>query len=220
MAKILRLNLEWLTPNKIYVLSKLATRHKALVILLLETHYKNADQQVILHFTLAGSVSNRKHYLATFAHEKLSWTLVDKLSDILANEWLCVDIDGCKIVNVYKPPTLQLTLIAIPVFPCPCLYASNSNCHHTERGYNYTIPYRECLADWEAKKNLSLLYNPKNGPSFFSGRWNTISNPDLVFASEDLNSSKLDRHTLKKFPRSQHRPSLIKVSKNTNPVPI
>ena len=26
-----------------------------------------------------------------------------------ANEWSCMDIDGCKIVKVYKPTTLQLT---------------------------------------------------------------------------------------------------------------
>ena len=67
--------------------------------------------------------------------------------------------------------------------------------------------------------DLSLLNKPEYAPSFFSGRWNTGSNPGLAFASEDLNSSKLDRHTLKKFPRSQHQPSLTAASKNLAPVP-
>ena len=55
--------------------------------------------------------------------------------------------------------------------------------------------------------------------SFFSGRWNIGTNPDLVFASVDLNSSELDRRTLEKFPKSQHRLSLIAASKNLAPVP-
>ena len=39
-------------------------------------------------------------------------------------------------------------------------------------------------------------------------------NPELVFACEDLNSSKMDRGTIEKFPKSQHRPSLITTAKN------
>ena len=52
-------------------------------------------------------------------HKRLSWTVVDQSSERSAIDWLCVDIDGCKFVNVYKPPASQLTLTAIPVFPYP-----------------------------------------------------------------------------------------------------
>ena len=45
--------------------------------------------------------------------------------------------------------------------------------------------------------------------SFYSGRWNTGTNPDLAFASVGPNSRLLDKRVLKKFPRSQHQPSLI-----------
>ena len=120
----------------------------------------NADQLVVPPFTLAGWVSSRKHILATFVHEKLSWILVDQSSEKSAIEWLCVDTDGCKIVNLYKPPTSQLTLTAIPVFPYTCLYASNFNHQHSDWNYNYTHPDGEYLADWAAKGNLFLLYNP------------------------------------------------------------
>ena len=48
-----------------------------------------------------------------------------------------------------------------------------------------------------------------DAPNFFSGRWNTGTNADLAFASASHNSWHLDRRTLEKFPRSQHRPSLI-----------
>ena len=57
--------------------------------------------------------------------------------------------------------------------------------------------------------NLALLYNAKDEASFYSGRWNTGTNPDLAFASVGPNSRLPDGRVLEKFPRSQHRPSLI-----------
>ena len=56
---------------------------------------------------------------------------------------------------------------------------------------------------------LALLYNAKDAASFYSGRWNTGTNPDLTFGSVGPNSRLPDRHVLEKFPRSQHRPSFI-----------
>ena len=166
---MLHLNVEGLSANKICVINLLVTGHKALVILIQETHCRNAEQLVVPHFILAGWISSRKHGLATFFHEKLSWTFLDQSLERSAIEWLCVDIDGCKIVNVYKPPTSQLTLIIISVFPYPCLYAGDFNCQHIYWGYSYTNLDGECLDDWAAKENLSPSYNPKNAPSFFSG---------------------------------------------------
>ena len=97
-----------------------------------------------------------------------------------------------KVVNVYKPSNLQLTLKVISVFLYPCLYAGDFNYQHTDWGCSYANPDGKCLADCAAKENLSFLYNPKGAPSFFSGCWNIGINPDLAFGSEDLNSSKLD----------------------------
>ena len=120
---ILHSNVEGLSTNRICDISQLATRHKALVFLLQETHCTNADQLLILHFTLAGWVSSRKHVLATFVHEKLSCALMNQSLERSSIERFCVDIDGCKIINVDKLPTSQLTPTGIPVFSYPCLYA-------------------------------------------------------------------------------------------------
>jgi len=49
---------------------------------------------MIPNFTLAGSSLSRKHGLATFVHNKLSWTLVDQSPDESTIEWLCIDVDG------------------------------------------------------------------------------------------------------------------------------
>ena len=103
VLKVLQLNIVGRSASKICMINQLVTKHKVLMVLLQETHCTNADQLVLPNFTLAGSVSSRKHGLATFVHEKLSWTLADQSPDGLETEWLCVDIDDTKIINVYKP---------------------------------------------------------------------------------------------------------------------
>ena len=131
--------------------SHLTNRYKnALVILLQETHCTNADWLVIPNYTLAGWISSRKHGLAMFVHERLKWIFADQSFEGSATEWLCVNVDGCKIVNIYKPPNSQLTAIVIAVFESPCRYSGDSNCWHTHWGYDFISPDGECLANWAA----------------------------------------------------------------------
>ena len=104
-------------------------------------------------------------------------------------------------------------------FPHPCLYAGDFNCHHVDWGYDNSNPDGECLAGWASANNFTLLYSPKEAASFHSGRWKTDTNPDLAFASVDLDSRLPDRRILGKFPRSQHRPSLISPPKLAHPKP-
>ena len=206
---ILQLNIEGLTASKMNVLHHLAMQSEALVILLQETHCTDAEKLVLPHYQLAGSSLSRKHGLATFVHERLRYTLLDQSPPTSEIEWPCVDVDGYKIVNVYKPPPTRLRTLDLPVFPHPCLYAGDFNCRHADWGYDDNSPDGECLAGWASINCLALLYNAKDAASFYSGRWNTGTNPDLAFASVGPNSRLPDRRVLEKFPRSQHRPSLI-----------
>ena len=107
----------------------------------------------------------------------------------------------------------------LPVFPHPCLYAGDFNCRHADWGYDDNSPDGECLAGWASINCLALLYNAKDAASFYSGRWNTGTNPDLAFASVGPNSRLPDRRVLEKFPRSQHRPSLIRPTRFAMAVP-
>ena len=182
---------------------------KALVILLQETHCTDAEKLVLPNYQLAESSLSRKHGLATFVHQPLRYTLLDQSPLTSEIEWLCVDVDGHKIVNVYKPPPTQLRTLNLPVFPHHCLYAGDFNYHHAYWRYDDNSPDGECLAGWASIYCLAFLYNSKNAASFYSGRWNTGTNPDLAFASVGPNSRLPDRRVLDKFPRSQHRPSLI-----------
>ena len=97
---------------------------EALVILLQETHCTDAEKLVLPNYQLAGSSLSRKHGLVTFVHERLRYMLLDQSPPTLEIKWLCVDVDGYKIVNVYKPPPMQLQTLDLPVFPHPCLYVA------------------------------------------------------------------------------------------------
>jgi len=105
---ILQLNTEGLTADKISVIEQLAYKNKAFIIDLLETHCTTADKLVIPNFSLAGSILSRNHGLAMFVREWLEWSLVDQSPEQSETEWLCVDVAGYKIVNVYKPPRSRL----------------------------------------------------------------------------------------------------------------
>ena len=104
---ILQLNIKGLTASKINVLHYLAMQSEAFVILLQESHCTDAEKLVLPSYQLAGSSSNRKQNLATFVHERIRYTLLDQAPPTSEIEWLCVEADGYKIVNVYKPPPTQ-----------------------------------------------------------------------------------------------------------------
>ena len=122
---ILQLNIEGLIASKINVLHYLALQSEALVILLQETHCTDAEKLVLTSYQLAGSFLSRKHGLVTFVHEQLRYMLLDQSLPTSEIEWLCVDVDVYKIVNVYKLPPTRLRSLDLPVFSHPCLYAGN-----------------------------------------------------------------------------------------------
>ena len=191
------------------VLHHLAMQSEALVILLQETHCTDAEKLVLPNYQLAGSSLSRKHGLATFVHERLRYTLLDQSPPTSEVEWLCVDVDGYK-----NSQRLQATANAIanpgsPSVSSPLSLRGYFNCRHADWDYDDNSPDGECFAGWASINCLALLYNAKDTASFYSGRWNTGTNPDLTFASVGPNSRLPDRRVLERFPRSQHGPSLI-----------
>ena len=191
------------------VLHHLDLQSEALVILLQETHCTDAEKLVLPNYQLTGSSLSRKLGLATFVYKQLRHTLLDQSPPTSQIEWVCVDVDGYKIVNVYKPPPTRLQTLDLPVFPHPCLYAGNFNCCHADWGYDDNSTDGEA---WLAGQVLIVLPSyimPRTFPVFYSGSRNTGINPDLAFASVGPNNRLPDRRVLEKFFRSQHRPSLI-----------
>ena len=92
----------------------------------------------------------------------------------------------------------------LPVFPHPCLYASNFNCHHIDQANNNNSPEGDHLAGWASINSLALLYNAKDVVSFYSCCRSTGTNPDLAFTSIIPYCYLPDKCVLEKFLRSQH----------------
>ena len=130
-----------------------------------------------------------------------------------------MDVDGYRIINVYQPPPKRLQASDLPVFPHPVLYAGDFNCLHVNWSYRTSSADRECLVAWKSLNRLVPLQNPKNVATFHSGRTNTGINLDLTFVSVGPDSRVPDRRISEKFPRSQHRPSLIVPPRLALPVP-
>ena len=132
---------------------------------------------------------------------------------------LCVDVNGHRIVNVYKPPPTRLHSSDLPVFLHSFLHTGDFNCPHVNWGYRTSSADGECLVAWASLLGIVPLHDPKDVAIFHSGRWNTDTNPDLTFVSVGPDSREPDRCILKKFPRSQHRPPLIVPPRLALPVP-
>ena len=132
---ILQLNIGGLTARKMKVFHHLAVQHEALAILLQEIHCYSSEKLTLPSFALAGLSLSRKHGLATFVHEQLKYTLLNQFPLKSEIECLCVDVDGFKIVNVYKPPPTRLQASDLPVFP-PCLYVGDFNGPHADWSYD------------------------------------------------------------------------------------
>ena len=120
-----------------------------------------------------------------------------------------MDVNGYRIVIVYKPPPMQLQVSDLPVFLHPIFYAGDFNCPHVNWGYSMSSADGECLVAWASLNGLAPLYDPKDMATFHSGHWNTCTNLDLTFISVGPDSHVSDRCILEKFPRSQHQPLLI-----------
>jgi len=84
----------------------------------------------------------------------LEWSLVDQSPKQSETEWLCVDVAGYKIINVYTPPRSRHTPTAIPTFPHPSLYVRDFNCQHINWVYSKTSPDSEILDIWATVNNL------------------------------------------------------------------
>jgi len=64
----------------------------------------------------------------------LEWTLADQSPEHSKTEWLCVDVVGYEIINVYISPPSRFTPTTIPMFLHPSLQVGDFNCQHVKWG--------------------------------------------------------------------------------------
>ena len=154
--------------------------------------------------------------MATFVQCSTKWRDIASSTPEEEVEWVTTEVKEVKIINVYKPPGTRLCLNSLPRFQQPCIYAGYFNCHSTTWGYSSTNTDGTKLEHWASNTDVTLLYDPKQPRSFRSARWGTSTNPDLGFANLGTCAS---RRVLERFPKSQHRPSIIESSTTINSVP-
>jgi len=94
-----------------------------------------------------------------FVHQRLEWSLVDQSPEQSETERLCIEVAGCKIINVYKPPRSQLTAATVLLFPHPSLYVGDFKCQHVNWEDNTASTDGESLDSWATSNNFGLLYN-------------------------------------------------------------
>ncbi|KAL7864615.1 hypothetical protein AOLI_G00160350 [Acnodon oligacanthus] len=215
---VLQLNVEGLTIAKLKVIRHLADFNNVAVVLLQKTHWVYDDNLKLPGFLLTGSIHSKKHGMATFVRERLSWSATSQSPPGCNIEWLVTKIQETSVVNVYKAPLTALTIASLPSVPAPAIYAGDFNCQHTDWGYNHTSHDGVALSECASNSKALLLFDPKEPPSFFSARWNSYTNPDLAFAICRSNDLKPERRVLDSFPHSHHQPSIIKVPSLVQPV--
>ena len=213
----LQLNVEDLTKAKINVIEHLAQKYNPTAILLQETHASDTSRLKICGYQLAAHTESNIYGTASFVKKGSKWKIATTCPDDSILNWTAVEVEGTTVINVYKPPVSALHKSDIPIFPPPCIYAGDLNCHSTEWGYQATSPYGSALEDWASISDVTLLHDPYQPDSFRSGRWNTTFNPDLAFAN--VTSTLSQRLVSDPFPRSQHRPSFIIPYKPVEPIP-
>ena len=106
------------------------------------------------------------------------------------------------------PSSAALDCHSLPAVSEQFILSGDLNCRHESWGYPDSNQNGNQLADWCSANDLSVIYDPKQPPSFHSGRWNRGTNPDVTFANNTAGVTPI-RDILERFPRSQHRPSLI-----------
>ena len=85
--RILQLNVEGLIASKLDIVERLATEHNVTIILLQETACQTVGKLIINNYELAGHTISRRHSLASFVRNNLSWKLSDSSVEDSDIEW-------------------------------------------------------------------------------------------------------------------------------------
>ncbi len=217
---VLQLNIEGISAAKRDIVAKLAVTHKCDIILLQETHTTSDNQLAIAGYDTVSHQHHRQYGLATYARSDIHVDVLPTTGTSDQTQYQALLVEGVTIYNIYKPPSTSWPNPPLPTCANPVLYCGDFNSHHPDWGYARSDSDGDVISEWASNSNLTCLYDPKQPKTFHSARWNTDTNPDLVFVSDDSSDAKLS--VLDRFPHSQHRPTLIQYGtsiKSTNSSP-
>ncbi|XP_030754581.1 uncharacterized protein LOC115881295 [Sitophilus oryzae] len=213
--RICQLNAEGLSRAKSEYITKLLLDQKIDMAVIQETHIESEDQQrrrgKIHGFDLLGATYHRSYGVATYVRNDIENAILLN-STVTSNiHQVVTKIADITVVNAYKPPQTSWPDNVLNVSPHPAIYAGDFNSHHTAWKYRTTDENGDRLASWADSHDLHLIFDAKERNSFRSAAWNTETNPDLCFVSDNAKKRpiSMSRKVLDDFPHSQHRPIVL-----------
>uniref|UniRef100_H3AH60 Endonuclease/exonuclease/phosphatase domain-containing protein n=1 Tax=Latimeria chalumnae TaxID=7897 RepID=H3AH60_LATCH len=149
-------------------------------------------------FKLHAFTGSPHHGIAIYVKSTIQDCTVTAVPTPQDNPQWHINVQGLHIVNVYKPPPVQLQ----PGYHPPTVYMGDFNCQHTDWGYNYSTANGEALCNWASQRDLTLFFNSQPPSTQVDGALSvTQTRPDIPTSS-----------ILRRFPHSYHRPVLLKTS--------
>ena len=132
---VLQLNVEGLTRSKCDIIHHLADVHEVNVLLLQETHATNEEKLKIEGFETVAFTSSKHYGLATYIRDGLRAISIRKSSTDNLAEWIVSTVNGIDIVNIYKPPKVNLDIEALPYISTSSIVCGDFNSRHGSWGY-------------------------------------------------------------------------------------
>ena len=171
--------LKTLTKAKREVIQHLAQKHRAVGILLQETHSTKDEQLQIPGFNIIAAIHHPKHGITTYMLDRMYRNVAQHRSTTM---------DCCVYRRSNDNKRVQASEhsffnIAAAVHVYPAIYAGDFECQHTLLGYRNDTTDGTMLNNWASNLDLTLLYENRQPNSFCSGRWQTQTNPDLAFTT-------------------------------------
>lgn len=217
IIRICQLNAEGLSRAKSEYISKLLLDQNIDMAIIQETHLEDENQQHsrgrIYGYDLLGATYHRSYGTATYIRSTIdNAKLLHTATDLNIHQ-VVTKVADVTVVNIYKPPNISWPDSILDTYPHPTVYAGDFNSHHNTWKYRATDENGERLADWADSHSLSLIFDAKDRATFRSAAWNTETNPDLCFVSENAQNRPIPitRKVLEDFPHSQHRPVILEI---------
>ena len=213
---IIQINVEGLSHEKCQYLARLLRENDIDVAVLLETHVKqsSSSQRYTIHgYYMTDATYHSKYGTATYVREDLNASSVVVDSQQSNSYVTATKVSGITVVNIYKPPEVELPTPALPILPHSTVYTGDFNSHITEWGYRVSDTAGDQLSQLANDNNFHLLYDPKQNGTFHSARWKKYYSQDLCFVTCDDEHQPLPTTgTIEpNFPNSQHRQSIITI---------
>ena len=118
------------------------------------------------------------------------------------------------LVNYYCPNNVNLALHNIHVRDTNFIIRGDFNSHSQCWGYDHIDARGEEIEAWQDNKNLTLINQPYDTPTFYSRCWHTTSTPDITLCTEDLHSITM-REVGDQLGGSDHRPAYLTLEART-----